>query len=82
MPMQDSYRLRETLSMAMAPSISTVSVRTPDGSEKSLGAYAGKVLLIVNVASRCGFTQAILRPPGAARQIRLARALRPGISLQ
>ena len=35
----------------MAISVSAVSVTTPDGSSKSLGDYAGKVLLIVNVAS-------------------------------
>ena len=41
----------------MAISISNVSVLTADGGEKSLGDYAGRVLLIVNVASRCGFTR-------------------------
>ncbi|MBN1606414.1 MAG: glutathione peroxidase [Polyangiaceae bacterium] len=31
-------------------------VRTIDGDERTLAAYRGKVLLIVNVASLCGFT--------------------------
>ncbi|HUO79314.1 MAG TPA: glutathione peroxidase [Steroidobacteraceae bacterium] len=37
-------------------SIYDLSARTIDGKEQSLGAYRGKVLLIVNVASKCGFT--------------------------
>ena len=32
------------------------SARTIDGAEKSLAEYRGTVVLIVNVASKCGFT--------------------------
>lgn len=32
------------------------TAKTIDGSERSLGEYAGKTLLVVNVASQCGLT--------------------------
>jgi glutathione peroxidase len=38
------------------PSVYDFSARRIDGSEQPLSAYAGQVLLIVNVASQCGFT--------------------------
>jgi glutathione peroxidase len=37
-------------------SIYDFKVKTMNGSEKSLGDYKGKVLLIVNTATKCGFT--------------------------
>lgn len=37
-------------------SIHGISVRTIDGETVDLGAFAGKALLVVNVASRCGLT--------------------------
>ena len=37
-------------------SIYDFNVKTIDGQEISMSKYKGKVLLIVNVASKCGFT--------------------------
>ena len=41
----------------MTVNVSEVIVTTPNGTKKCLGEYKGQVLLIVNVASRCGFTK-------------------------
>ncbi len=38
------------------PSVYDFKVRTIDGEEQTLEAYQGKTLLVVNVASKCGFT--------------------------
>jgi glutathione peroxidase len=40
----------------MATPIEQIPVQTIDGKDSSLGAHAGKVRLVVNVASRCGLT--------------------------
>ncbi|HIK27563.1 MAG: glutathione peroxidase [Oscillatoriaceae bacterium SKW80] len=40
----------------MSNQVSDIVVKTIDGKEKTLGEYAGNVLLIVNVASYCGYT--------------------------
>jgi glutathione peroxidase len=40
----------------MDDSIYAFSSRTIDGEEKSLGEFKGKLLLIVNTASQCGYT--------------------------
>jgi glutathione peroxidase len=41
----------------MAVNVSDVVVKTAKGDEQRLGDLNGQVLLIVNVASRCGFTR-------------------------
>jgi glutathione peroxidase len=40
----------------MNETIENFALRRIDGKDESLGDYQGKVLLIVNVASKCGFT--------------------------
>jgi glutathione peroxidase len=47
--------LMQTLA-ASAGSIHEIAVKDIDGKDTTLGAYKGKVLLIVNVASQCGYT--------------------------
>ena len=41
---------------ANAASLYDISLKDIDGKATSLGAYKGKVLLVVNVASKCGYT--------------------------
>ena len=40
----------------MTRNLAEFSARTADGRDTTLGLYAGQVLLVVNTASRCGFT--------------------------
>lgn len=52
-----AYHVRLTLhSSHMPQTVYDFSVRTKDGSTKSLADYRGKALVIVNVASKCGLT--------------------------
>lgn len=40
----------------MSTTVADIAVKTINGEEKQLREYAGNVLLIVNVASQCGYT--------------------------
>jgi glutathione peroxidase len=42
--------------MAAAPSLYDIPIKDIDGKSTSLKAYKGRVLLVVNVASKCGYT--------------------------
>lgn len=48
--------LMSTIAIAADTNVSDIAVKDIDGKDTTLKAYAGKVLLIVNVASECGYT--------------------------
>ena len=45
-----------TLSLSAAESLCDIPLKDIDGKDASLKEYQGKVLLVVNVASKCGYT--------------------------
>jgi glutathione peroxidase len=48
--------LMTSFALAADNNVSDIAVKDIDGKDTTLKAYAGKVLLIVNVASECGYT--------------------------
>jgi len=48
--------LTTTLALPAAESLYDIPLKDIDGKDTSLKAYAGQVLLLVNVASKCGYT--------------------------
>ena len=50
------FLLMTSMALAADTNVQDIAVKDIDGKDTTLKAYAGKVLLIVNVASECGYT--------------------------
>jgi len=57
----------------MSDTLHEIPLRRIDGSETRLADFRGNVLLIVNVASQCGFDAAVLRVTEPLRALPRAR---------
>ena len=64
------------------PSVHDFSEKTIDGTEKKLADYKGQVLLIVNVASKCGLTPQYEGLEKLNKEYGAARASRARVSGQ
>jgi glutathione peroxidase len=49
--------------------LESIAVKTIDGAPSSLGAFAGQVRLVVNVASKCGLTPPVRGPRSALQEV-------------
>ncbi len=58
--------------MAAGKSVYDFTLNSIDGQPAPLAAYKGKVVLLVNVASRCGFTPQYTALESVTRSIRIA----------
>src|SRR3977135_1690259 len=68
--------------MAACPALLDRKVETIEEKSQSLCEYQGKVLLVVNTASQCGYTPQYEGPRGALPQVRPARAGGARLSFQ
>lgn len=50
------FALGLVVATSAAPNLYDIKVKDIDGKDTTLGAYKGKVVLVVNVASKCGYT--------------------------
>lgn len=56
-PLLALFALMTSLHAASAPGLLGIPVKDIDGKETTLGAQGGKAVLVVNVASECGYTR-------------------------